>query len=429
MSRIGHRTFRPKPPHHTLFDGKATEAAVSPAHLVFMHGLLGSCRNFTSLATSLAGRDSEQRLLAEAKMGLTTHTELLEPKLSAWEPLRPAAAPRLYTSTAFDWRNHGESSHNPVMNLSGLSDDIVSYLEDYSTRLRFEELQTSRTSQGVECVPDYHAEITVPDAAAASGPLPVVLVAHSMGAMALMDWLWREHVNIWAHRCFLGSDSPLIESNVFSNEHYKVIGAVIIDMAPSQRPDSFNDTIRLIDFLPEVPLDQLHSSQEVEKWLLVNGPDDVFNQQNIFQIRYQLTNIDFTDPANPRWRIGLKEIVGGLHEILWEEGGIASMQQARDALMVANRRRISQRKKIWERPTKFNKFPCYFIFGEDSPYNTPAAHEGVWQHFFQPHVLQLNKADHFMFMRHKTSFMELFRSMCYDAELQSGLIQQQAEKE
>lgn len=432
MAHLARRTYRPRPPYHTLFDGKPTAAAVSPVHLVFMHGLCGNNRNFSSLCTSMAGLDSDQRLTSEAKTALMDCQEITLPGHSAKAPVPKPAAARVYTCTAFDWRNHGDSPHNACMGLKSLSEDLFDYLMAYSTHLRYEQLQVTKQSAGVECVPvDAGAPSAPPQATEgehATGspppgePLPLLLVAHSMGAMGLMHWMWREHVNIWAHKVSLGGESPYLRSNVFSNPSYRVIGAVIIDMAPAERPDSFNETIRIIDFLPKVPLHELRSPQEVEKWLLANGPSDVFNQQHIFQIRYHLSNLDYTNPAQPRWRIGLQEIVHGLHEILWEEGGVDCIRQARDALATANRRRVTEHKRIWERPTRFTEFPTYFVFGENSPYNTERAHQSIFLHFQQPNLVEMKKADHFMFMRHKNSFMEQLRRFCYDAEVKARLI-------
>ncbi|CAD2219170.1 hypothetical protein ADEAN_000666300 [Angomonas deanei] len=252
-------------------------------------------------------------------------------------------------------------------------------------------------------------------------PVPIVLVAHSMGAMVLMHWAWREHIKIWSNKIRLGDHSPTLYQNVFTNDLYKIVGAVVLDMAPADRPATFNNTIRMIEFLTQIPLLLFKNAKEVEVWLLENGPKDVFNQQNIFQIRYHLSNLDFSDKNQPKWKIGLSEIIGGLHSILWEEGGFDSMKLAWDTLNFANRRRVLAHKPIWEHAEKFSEVPFCFVFGETSSYYNPKAVENIQKHFQEPHIVDIKGADHFLFMRHKPQFMRVLRGFLQEIENKSQI--------
>lgn len=403
---LAHHTFYPNNGANVLLHSTVQTGTVSPIHVIFMHGLLGCHRNFASVCSALAGADSLNRIkgdLADPLMRVKQISDRLNaqtPPLSSPYTVipGPARAPRIYQSAAFDWRNHGDSYHTTDMSLDGLSEDITQFLQEYAS--------TAASRGGTAELPS----------TTTARPLPIFLVAHSMGAMGLMHWMWKTHIKRWSHANVEGK-----ELNVFRNRTYRVVGAAVVDMAPAPRPSTFANTRHLIAALPSIPIHTMHSRAEAEQWLLAHGPRDVCTQANIWLIRYQLSNLVFQKGSPPIWKVGLNEIIKGLDHIMWVDGGttcVADINDSRQRWLSAG---DTGRCVPFVVP-KFAEFPTYFLFGSVSPYNTAVGHQKLLEYFDMPCVMEMEKANHFMFMTHKRSFVDTLRNILYSTEEQEGML-------
>ncbi|KAK7195865.1 Alpha/beta hydrolase family [Novymonas esmeraldas] len=403
MQRLGHRLFPPPAAPRVLTGtGHVLPAACSSAHLVFMHGLLGAHRNFASVCTAMSGAQAEESLRAEAArepLKAVACAPDCDEAAGCRPRLEPAAAPRAYPCAAFDWRCHGDSAHTPDVSLDGLADDVSDFLTSYAA------------AQAVAGTPP------------SPSPLPLILVAHSMGALALMHWMWKAHVELWRDRVLHPSPTPVATTAasgnpLVANAAYRVIGVVLIDTAPAARPSSFQDTRRLIEYLRRIPLEAVRTRAEAETWLLQNGPQDICTPANIWLLRYQLSNLTFTRDAPPSWKVGLDEIISGLDHISWCDGGEA---------VLATRRRVESLARAQglpppSPPPPLHEVPVYCIFGATSPYNTPASRAAVRQHFAAPCVVEMADSNHFLFMMQKRTFVHTLQSMCYAVERAGGTL-------
>lgn len=416
MQRLGHQLYPAAAvPHVLAGNGDVLQATRSPTHLVFMHGLMGSHRNFASVCTAVSGRQTVASLQAEGRkepLKAVTNPSDCDAASGCRPNLPPAAAPRAYPCVAFDWRNHGDSAHTPDMSLDGLADDVTAFLADYASSVR-------------SCAP-------------AAEPLPLILVAHSMGALGLTHWMWRTHAQLWRDRIVrcgagavrpaavppeptataaAGSSSSSRDGTLFANAAYRVLGAVLVDTAPAARPASFQQTRHLIESLRSIPLAAMRSRSEVEAWLLKNGPPDVCTPANIWLLRYQLSNLAFAKDAAPAWRIGLREITRGLDHISWHHGGAAVAAALRQVESLA----VSQGLPPPPLPP-LDEFPAYYLFGATSPYDTPVSRAAVRRLFTAPCVVEMADSNHFMFMVQKRSFVDTLQRMCYAMEAAGGTL-------
>ncbi|KPA84044.1 hypothetical protein ABB37_02172 [Leptomonas pyrrhocoris] len=401
MKRLSHRIYTPAAEPRILSGtGVLQRATPSPVHLVFMHGLMGTHRNFASVCAAMSGAQDEKSRMADLKMEevrrVTVPSDCDEAAGCCAHP-GTAGAPRVYQCVAFDWRNHGDSEHNPNMTLDGLAEDVTDFLADYGTAVL-----------------------------AAPSPVPLILVAHSMGALGLMHWMWTEHLRQWRDRVLANGLGPLRPSqsaaatsqrSLFATPAYRVLGAVLIDTAPAERPASFYDTTRLIRSLSSVPLGTLHSRTAVEGWMQQHGPRDLCTPDKIWLLRYQLSNLTFPKGAAPTWRIGLEEIINGLDRISWSSGSVA-----RDAIVREVERLAVSRGLPTPAPPPLDEFPVSCVFGATSPYDTAATRAAVRRIFKAPSILEMEDAGHFLFMWQKRTFVSTLRDVCYALEKAGGML-------
>lgn len=403
MQRLGHRIYAPAAMPRVLSSSGAMHVATpSPVHLVFTHGLMGCHRNFAAVCTAMSGAQGEDSMRAEAEK--ESMKEVRAPVDCGEEAgCRPrldvAAAPRAYQCVGFDWRNHGDSAHNADMTLDGLAEDVSDFLRDYAAAV-----------------------------APAGSPVPLILVAHSMGALGVMHWMWTAHLRQWRDTILAnghaslrpGAAVPSAQSRevpLFSNPGYRVLGAVLIDTAPAERPASFHDTKRLICELAKIPLDTLDSRAAVERWMLEHGPPDLTSPEHLWLLRYQLSNLLCPRNAAPSWKIGLHEIIAGLDRISWRSGGdtCAAILQEVERLAVQHGLPVPA-------PPPLDEFPAFYLFGATSPYDTAVTRAAVRRLFRAPCVLEMEEAGHFLFMRQKRTFVSTLQNMCYAIEKASGTL-------
>lgn len=454
-NKIAYRLFRPAI-HKAVGSSTPAGAVVSPVHLVCLHGLLGSCMNFTSLCRGLSQSPPAGKLALSAAAPLSfSSLGIRTIRGAGLEDSVGQPIPPLFNSVALDSRNHGDSFHHSSMSLDDLADDLQQFLRQYAAdRLAESAIVTASGAhaggqssspvsgtmvQGAIEIPVgadkshwFCPSMLSSSLASESGPLPILLVAHSMGGVALMHWLWREHVLHFSANLAQGRNASVSSTDdgvpstdplplVFSNPLYKIIGAIIIDVGPTQRPRSFYQTVEMLQFLPELPLDQLRSLKEVEQWLLENGPPHLFNQSSIWEIRYHLSNIQFppseklnarstNDLPPAKWKIGLNEILGNLQNILWCDGG----EQVQKALQ-----HVQQTAGPSVLPPPFRSFPLQFVFGEKSPYNQPKAHESIERFFDESSVMEIAGADHFLHIQQRKAFCHILTEFAREAELLS----------
>jgi pimeloyl-ACP methyl ester carboxylesterase len=416
MQRLAHRIYAPVAAPHVLSStGIVQTATLSPVHLVFMHGLMGSHRNFASVCIAMSGAQSEESMKSEVEeeMKRVTVPADCDEVAGCCPHLPVAGAPRVYQCVAFDWRNHGDSEHNANMTMDGLAEDVTSFLADYAAASRA-------------------APTTSSNAGTATSPVPLILVAHSMGALGVLHWMWTAHLRQWRDHVLASGYGALrpakgrastehtFSSNtvsLFSNPAYRVIGAVILDTAPAERPASFQGTKRLIRSLPSIPLATLDTRADVEHWMLKNGPKDVCTPNHIWLLRYQLSNLTFPKNGPPTWKIGLQEIIHGLDHISWRSGGDSCDAILREVEKLA----VSQHLPT-PAPPPLDEFPAFFLFGATSPYDTPATRAAVRRIFKSPCIVEMDDAGHFLFVQQKRTFVATLQNMCYALEKARGLV-------
>lgn len=424
MQRLAHRIYAPAAVPRVLSSaGVIQPATPSPVHLVFMHGLMGGHRNFTSVCAAMSGAQGEESLRAEAAKEELKRVSVPSDCTAAAECCPPppvAPKPRVYPCVAFDWRNHGDSAHDANMTLDGLAEDVTDFLADYAAATAASPMTPGAPS----CLSPQRG-----------GPVPLILVAHSMGALGVLHWMWTAHLKQWRDHVLANGQGSLRPSkaaasgaaataegtsgptSLFSNDAYRVLGAVLIDTAPAERPTSFQDTKRLIRSLPSIPLDTLDTRADVERWMQENGPKDLCTPDNIWLLRYQLSNLIFQKDAPPAWKIGLHEILHGLDRISWRSGGDSCDAIVRDVEKLAVAQGLPT-----PAPPPLDEFPTFYLFGATSPYDTPVTRAAVRRIFKSPCVLEMEEAGHFLFMRQKRTFVSTLQDMCYALEKTVGIV-------
>ena len=325
----------------------------TPVTLVFLHGLLGSHRNFTAVCKELA------------------------------QPSEGGAC--AFTSVALDLRNHGDSFHDEH-SIPLMVRDVAHFLEDIESR----------------------HEIVVDDERKRP---PIVLVGHSMGGTVVMRYLWMVHSAAWKIRrgIPLSVEDDIIEANGGWQKHppvpLRVSGAIVIDQYPGPRPSSFQKMADAASFLPQIPLQTFHKLSDVERWLYANGPRDIFNESNAWSIRFWLTNIDTT--AVPwRWRCGLDEIVRSLHGLKWSD---ATLCDPESGVYVDSGSKGLSAPEGLVRVAAMRHPPILFVFGENSPYNSDEARHAISEYFPAASQVVIPGGTHFMFMNQRAAFVSEIR--------------------
>lgn len=70
----------------------------------------------------------------------------------------------------------------------------------------------------------------------------------------------------------------------------------------------------MIRFFQQMPVHEFISAKKAETWILEHLPDHLrWLRDDIAQLRYHLTHIDFAHKPYPRWKLGINEIVNGIH--------------------------------------------------------------------------------------------------------------------
>lgn len=423
MQRLAHRIYAPTAVPHVMSSTGVIQAATpSPVHLVFMHGLLGNHRNFASVCTAMSGAQSEESMKAElvGEMKRVTFPADCDETAGCRAHLAVAAAPRVYPCVAFDWRNHGDSAHTANMTLDGLAEDVTDFLVDYAraaVSASSPELSNSNSNSAAPSTP--------------TSPVPLILVAHSMGALGVLHWMWTAHLRQWRDDILVNGHGALHQSrasataatspdaitSLFSNSDYRILGTVFIDTAPAERPVSFQKIKQLIRSLPNIPLDQLGSRAAVERWIQENGPKDLCTPDSIWLLRYQLSNLTFSKDSPPTWKVGLQEIIDGLDSISWHSGCDMCDAIVRDVERLA----VSQNLPT-PSPPPMHQFPVFYLFGATSPYDTPVTRAAVRRLFKSPCIMEMEDAGHFLFMQHKRTFVSTLQNVCYTLEEASGTL-------
>lgn len=348
-----------------------------------------------------------------------------------------------FASVAYDMRNHGDSFHHAAMSLDDLADDLQHFLVEYaktstaahhasllprrSTPLHVQEDEEWTTCHYIDRDKVTDASMLCPPQDGL-GPVPLVLVGHSMGGVVAMHWLWREHT---LHQIRQLVDSPLHAAKpplcaAFSNPLYRVVGVVIVDVGPTQRPLTFSSTTEMIRLLPTIPVARLRDMQEVEAWLLSTHGSSIRHPAAIWQMRYYLSNLCFPGRCRQRgahpsgggeaaagacWKIGLEEILTNLSNIVWCDGG-PRVSAALEAARSGGGRgtgchgvTLGGGEKVVA--SCFNAIPLLFIFGGRSPYNHPKAHTSIPQYFDAAKVVEVVGGDHFLHIKKRKTFASL----------------------
>ena len=244
--------------------------------MIVLHGLLGSTRNWSSVA---------QTLTTTEDFGLDV--------------------------VCMEWRNHGQSLHVPDHSIDALSQDLVDVccLRDCTGG---ESVPTASVwgSPGVnEWIAPTQATRSPSNGALCStnggegGERPLYLMAHSMGGVSAMHALCSQD-SLWG----------------------RIAGAVIVDIGPCERPKYTQRLQDAVRALTTIPLSTLSTRKEAELWLLANGPEHVFRPHNnsptpesIWLARYLVSDIiTAPDSTTLKWRINIQSIVDGLDKLSWK---------------------------------------------------------------------------------------------------------------
>lgn len=359
--------------------------AISPVHVVVMHGLMGSWKNWHAVATDLS----------------TPAPPVVTPNAEVATALKQQQSLISYPTVSFDWRNHGESAHSSDHSLDGLAQDLSDFLHDYSTVVRSEA---------------GNKPIDTPSGGAVGGKVPIVLMAHSMGGAGLMNFIWKNHTEFLdtlsaqnEKICLTSThdhSTPLPEicvNKMFANDSYEIVGAVVVDVGPCPRPESFHRMADAVKYLATIPLDTFHSMADVEKFVIANGPKPTFSQENMWMVKYFLSNLttehrdapSSSSKATPhfRWRCGIHEVSKGMNRLLWPYDNTAEGSGHVYPVMSA--------------------FPVHFVFGQLSPYYNATATGSVGNYFGDVSIGVVEGGSHFMFLERKKLFCSEVRSFLH----------------
>ena len=210
----------------------------------------------------------------------------------------------------------------------------------------------------------------------------IVLVGHSMGGMVMMHYLWtRRRTLSLSNR---GTNQP--EPN-----GYDRAGGIALDIGPGPRPASFSRMGEAVKNLQSIPLEKFHSRGELEDWVIANlAPKEIYRRDNIWVVRYLLTNVDTT--VKPYvWRVPLPTVVKGLNSILWTHGDECSSSASFSSL-----------------ETKVD-IPMLFIFGEKSDYNALPMKDPIPRYFSNATVTEVAGGSHFLFLDKKAQVVQQMR--------------------
>lgn len=358
MNRLSYKIFPPLAASATVTaTGTSGVASAAPlVHVVVMHGLLGSHRNWQSVCKTLTAEALQQTPVVDSAVQSAS---------KQYSNIRKSA---VVQCAAFDWRNHGDSAHMEH-SLDGLADDVEEFLGDYATS----QQQPPR---------DPSAPPTAP-------PIDVVLMGHSMGGMGMLHFLWdrhRHHVEGRGTTSSSNNSAPLMlhKNPLFYNDKYRIVGAVAVDIAPAARPESFQAMITAVCFLRELPQERMNSYGEMEEWLLANGPKPYYTKANIWMIRYFLSNVDV---PQRRWKAGIEEIIEGTGRILWPHDNTVAGSGGAVAPLIED-------------------FPIQFVFGGASPYYNTRGVDAIPNYFKDYEVKVVPNASHFLFMEQRKGFCD-----------------------
>lgn len=342
--------LRPKP--HTL--------------VVCMHGFLGSNANWGAQCSFLSGRmiDEGQALCA-------------------------------YPALAYDFRNHGDSFHSPEHNFDVHRND----LRDLLRAINVDDTNETRVIRG-------GAE--PPASAAGASDFKIVLVAHSMGGMLLMDYLWR------FHRRGATSEGGGHEEDGLKDD--RVVGAVIVDVAPFTRPEWFYRLRDDLQVLKDLPATQMTTHSEAEQWVKKHANPSL--AANTWMIKYLLTNLERrphaihgaldaapTAAESPyanvgaivpvdahkretlQWKCNLNVLIDNIDKTLWAHD--APRDTSGGSLVT---------------------LPTLHVFGEMSPYRSTESLAAIPKFFGNADVRTVLGAGHFVHIEKRRAFTDLLRA-------------------
>ena len=316
--------------------GKAAKELGWASSLVIQHGLLGNKNNWA--------------VLCDKK---TRHPQLGELCRSCY---------------SLDMRNHGESPHSEDHSLEAMADDL-----DLFIKTKVKETALTDHPEDVKADPDsiHNAELH-----------GSVVIAHSMGGMALMHDLVRRTKKDYGDN--LWGPSGLIR------------GAVVVDTTPMPRAQpQFRVLQKYLDALSNIPLKEIQTQSEADKLLQDAVPDTALRQFLLTNLRFKPSKDD-PKRKEAEWIANLPVLSGSLEQLVFPHNPE-------------------------EMEGKKCDIPVLFVFGENSEYNKPEA-KAMIPKFFSHVVDQVSipEAGHFVHHEQKDKFLEAVVPFCVSRMLEKG---------
>jgi pimeloyl-ACP methyl ester carboxylesterase len=204
---------------------------------------------------------------------------------------------------------------------------------------------------------------------------------------------------------------------------------VVVDISPSQRPSTFTALARQIARLEQVPLAQMRSTRDVEKWLLSRGPpfpapepltpqalglgafsnvdtEAPFPIPGPFLAKYFAANLvhdHSSHPTSMKWGCNLPVLSKAIRDgsISWE-GQLPLIQSEVNASYRHVETPLSPALR------RVESVPVHFVFGGDSPYylEVPSVRSNIERYFARATVDVVPKAGHFVHVERPKAFNE-----------------------